>query len=149
MGRDGGGRADREEGPGGAAADVPDGEGDSLRGIERRILIAAGLLLGGIAAAGRFGMLPGALCGAVIAYGNFRLIRRILGRAFAGGGTVGKGVAVQYVLKFLGLAGLVYLVVRSGRFDLLGFLIGFTSLFLGVLLEGLFRASGTGRARRS
>jgi hypothetical protein len=55
-------------------------------------------------------------------------------------GAVNKGFVVQYVLKFLGLIGIVYLVVRSGWFDVLGFLLGLTSLFLGVLLEAVARS---------
>jgi hypothetical protein len=34
----------------------------------------------------------------------------------------------------------VYLVVRSGWFDVLGFLLGLSSLFLGVLLEALWKS---------
>jgi hypothetical protein len=99
------------------------------------------LILGGVAVAGRFRMLPGAAVGAVIAYGNFFFLRKILEKAFSGGGTVRKGFIVQYVLKFLGLAAVVYLVVRSGWFDVLGFLLGLSCLFLGILLEGLTRAA--------
>jgi hypothetical protein len=113
----------------------------SLRSAERKILLSAGVVLGGIAVAGRFRMLPGAAVGAAIAYGNFFLIRRILERAFAGGGPVRKGFIVPYVLKFLGLVAVVYLVVRSAWFDVLGFLLGLSCLFLGVLLEGLTRAA--------
>jgi hypothetical protein len=86
-------------------------------------------------------MLPGAAVGAAIAYGNFFLIRKILEKAFLGGGTIRKGFIVQYVLKFVGLVAVVYLVVRSGRFDALGFLLGLSCLFLGILLEGLTRAA--------
>jgi len=112
----------------------------SLRSAERKILLSAAVVLAGIAVAGRFRMLPGAAVGAAIAYGNFFLIRKILEKAFSGGGTIRKGFIVQYVLKFLGLVAVVYLVVRSGRFDMLGFLLGLSCLFLGVLLEGLTRA---------
>ena len=42
------------------------------------------------------------------------------------------------------LVALVYGIVRSGRFDTLGFLLGFSSLFLGVLFEGLARSFKTG-----
>ncbi|RJP19117.1 MAG: hypothetical protein C4529_11685 [Deltaproteobacteria bacterium] len=116
-----------------------------LRSLERRILLSAALVLGGIAAAGAAGagtfrMLPGAACGAAIAFGNFFLIRKILEKAFAGGGTVNKWFIVQYALKFLGLIGVVFLVVRYGGFDVLGFLLGLSSLFLGVLLEALARS---------
>jgi hypothetical protein len=85
-------------------------------------------------------MLPGAACGAAIAFGNFFLIRKILEKAFAGDGAVNKGFIVQYALKFLGLIGVVFLVVRYGGFDVLGFLLGLSSLFLGVLLEALARS---------
>ena len=120
-------------------------EGLSLRHLSLRILLAAGLILGGIAVAVAAGaasvsMLPGAVCGAAIASGNFFLIRKILEKAFSGGGAVTKGFVVQYTLKFLGLIGVVYLVVRYGGFDLLGFLLGLSSLFLGVLLEALARS---------
>jgi hypothetical protein len=118
----------------------------SLRSTERKILLSAAVILFGIAAAGRFRMLPGAAVGASVAYGNFFLIRKILEKAFAGGGSVRKGFIVQYVLKFLGLVAVVYLVVRSGWFDALGFLLGLSCLFLGILLEGLTRA-GAGKTK--
>jgi hypothetical protein len=113
----------------------------SLRSAERKILLSAALVLAGIALTGRFRMIPGAAVGAAVAYGNFFLIRKILEKAFAGGGAVRKGFIVQYVLKFLGLVAVVYLVVRSGWFDVLGFLLGLSCLFLGILLEGLTRAA--------
>jgi len=118
--------------------DAPDRS--SLRSLTNRILLSAGLILGGIgiavaAGAASLSLLPGAVCGAGIAYGNFFLIRKILEKAFLGGGAVSRGFVVQYTMKFLGLIGVVYLVVRYGGFDLLGFLLGLSSLFLGVLLE--------------
>lgn len=122
--------------------DGPERDAVRLRPLERKILVSAGVILAGIAIAGRFRMLPGAAVGGAVAYANFFLVRKILEKAFAGDGEVRKGFAVQYALKFLGLAALVYLVVRSGRFDVLGFLLGFSALFLGVLLEGLSRAAG-------
>jgi hypothetical protein len=123
--------------------EAPDGTAaPSLRSAERKILVSAAVVLAGIAVSGRFRMLPGAACGAVIAYGNFFLIRKILEKAFPGGDTIRKGFIAQYVLKFLGLVGVVYLVIRSGWFDALGFLLGLSSLFLGILLEGVTRAAG-------
>ncbi|MGE5664709.1 MAG: ATP synthase subunit I [Deltaproteobacteria bacterium] len=129
----------------GSDAPAPGGNGGepgalSLRPLEINILLSAGVILAGIAVAGRFGMLPGAACGAPIVWVNFYLIRKILEKAFAGGKSIGKGFVVQYVLKFLGLVAVVWLVVRSGWFDILGFLLGLSSLFLGVLFEGLTRA---------
>ncbi len=126
-----------------AGGDAP--EGSAIRSLERRILLAAALVLAGTAVAGvagiaSFRMLPGALCGAAIACGNFFLVRKILEKAFLREGEVNRRFVVQYVLKFLGLIGIVYLVVRSGWFDVLGFLLGLTSLFLGVLLEALLKS---------
>ncbi len=129
----------------GSDAPAPGGRGEepgalSLRSLEINILVSAGVILAGIAVVGRFAMLPGAACGAAIVWVNFYLIRKILEKAFAGGKTIGKGFVVQYVLKFLGLVAVVYLVVKSGWFDVLGFLLGLSTLFLGVLFEGLTRA---------
>jgi hypothetical protein len=119
--------------------------GVSIRSLERRILLSAALVLGGITVAGAAGaagwrLLPGAACGAAIACGNFFLVRKILEKAFLREGEVNKRFVVQYALKFLGLIGIVYLVVRSGWFDVLGFLLGLSSLFLGVLLEALLQS---------
>jgi hypothetical protein len=113
------------------------------RSLERKILISAGVVLAGIVIAGKYRMLPGAACGAAIAYGNFYMIRKILGKAFSVEGGIRRGFIVQYVLKFLALVAAVYLVVRSGRFDILGFLLGLSALFFGVVLEGLSRAVET------
>lgn len=126
-------------GPRPPGSGAPEGAPLSVRSLERKILLAAGALLGGIALWGRWEMLPGAAVGAAVAWVNFFLIRKILEKAF-GGGTVGKGFAVQYVLKFLALVAVVYLVVRSGRFDVAGFLIGLSALFLGVAAEAAVRS---------
>ena len=112
----------------------------ALRSAERKILLSAAAVLAGVALFGRFRMLPGVAVGAAIAYGNFFLIRKILEKAFSGGGSIRKGFILQYVLKFLALVAVVYLVVRSGWFDALGFLLGLSCLFLGILFEGLARA---------
>ena len=115
----------------------------SSRSLETKILLSGVVILVGIAIVGRYRMLPGAACGAAIAYGNFYLIRKILGKALSGEGGLKKGFVVQYILKFLALVAAVYLVVRSGRFDILGFLLGLSALVLGVLLEGVSRAVET------
>ena len=123
-----------------------EGDGTDLltsRSLETKILVSAAVILAGIILFGRYRMLPGAACGAAIAYGNFYLIRKILGKAFSVEGEVKKGFAVQYVLKFFALVAVVYVVVRSGRFDLLGFLLGLSALLFGVLLEGVSRAVET------
>lgn len=122
------------------ASESPASAALSLRPVELKIFLSAAVILGLIALLGRYKMLPGALCGAAIACGNFFLMRKILEKAFTAGGTLGKGFAVRYILKFLGLVALVFLVIRSGWFDAAGFLLGLSALFLGILLEGLSRA---------
>ena len=141
------------DGPGGTEGAAVTGTGPprkddgagvlSSRSLETKILLSGVVILVGIAIVGRYRMLPGAACGAAIAYGNFYLIRKILGKAFSVEGEVKKGFVVQYVLKFLALVAAVYLVVRSGRFDLLGFLLGLSALIFGVLLEGVSRTVET------
>lgn len=113
----------------------------SLRPLETKILLCAGVVVAGLALAGRYRMIPGALCGAAIAFGNFFLIRKILERAFTKEGTLDKGFVVRYILKFLALVAAVWLAVSTGWFDVVGFLAGLSALFLGVLLEGLTRAA--------
>jgi len=119
--------------------------GDTIHSLERRIWLASALILAGITAAGLFGfasfrLLPGAVCGVILACGNLFLIRKILEKAFLHDGEVNKLFVVQYAAKFLGLIVAVFLVVWSGWFDILGFLLGFTSLFLGVLFEALWKS---------
>ena len=119
--------------------------GDTIRSLERRIWLASALIIAGAAAAGALGfassrIIPGAVCGAAFTCGNFFLLRKILEKAFLREGEISKRFVVQYIAKFLGLIGAVYLVVRSGWFDILGFLLGFTSLFLGVLVEAFWRS---------
>lgn len=123
-----------------------DGDGPAVltsRSIERKVLLSGIVILAGIVVVGKYRMLPGAACGAAIAYANFYMMRKILGTAFSAIGGVKKGFVVQYILKFLALVAAVYLVVRSGRFDVLGFLLGLSALVFGVLLEGVSRAVET------
>jgi hypothetical protein len=110
-----------------------------VRSLERNILLGGAVAVAALLALGRFGMVPGALCGAGLAWLNFRFLRAILGKAFAEGGAERKRFAVQYLLKFLGYAALVFLAVRSGWFDVGGFLVGLSSLVAALLLEGLFK----------
>jgi hypothetical protein len=129
--------------PEGGAGDALDVRSLPLRSVELKILLSAAIILGLLVLLGRYKMIPGALCGAAIAVGNFFIMRKILEKAVTAGGTLGKGFAVRYVLKFLALIALVYLVIRSGRFDAAGFLFGLSALFIGILLEGLSRAVET------
>jgi F0F1-type ATP synthase assembly protein I len=83
---------------------------------------------------------PGAIAGGLVAYLNFFLIRVILFRAFTRKDKIRFAIALLYGVKFLAVVFLVYLIVRSKRFDMVGFLAGFSSLLLGIVLEGIRRA---------
>lgn len=129
-------------------AGAPPGSGEGpgavpFRSIEVKIVIGAAALMAGAVLAGRLALLPGIAAGGAIACGNFFLTRAILGKALSGEGMVQKLFIVLYALKFLGLAALVYAVVRSGRFAPAGFLLGLSSLVLGILFEGIVRAVKT------
>lgn len=90
-----------------------------------------------------FGMaekVPGAIAGGLVAYLNFFFIRVIILRAFSRRDKIRFAIALLYGVKFLAVIFIVYLIVRSKRFDMAGFLAGFSSLLLGILLEGIRRA---------
>jgi hypothetical protein len=125
-----------------APAGGPDGQAEVesvVRSLERSILLCGAVAVALLLLLSRRAMVPGALCGVALAWLNFRFLRAILGKAFAEGGAARKRFAVQYVLKFLGYAALVYLAVASGWFSVGGFLVGLSSLVAAFLLEGLLK----------
>lgn len=90
-----------------------------------------------------FGMrekVAGAVAGGLVAYLNFFFIRVMILRAVGRRDKIGFAIALLYGVKFLAVVFIVYLIVRSKWFDMAGFLAGFSSLFLGIILEGVRRA---------
>lgn len=130
--------------PGEPAGPAGDREGAAeveavVRSLERTILLCGAAAVAFLLLLRRPAMVPGAVCGIALAWLNFRFLRAILGKAFAEGAPARKRFALQYVLKFLAYAALVFLAVRSGWFSVGGFLVGLSSLVAAFLLEGLLK----------
>ena len=118
--------------------------GNQILSLERRIWIAGVLTVAGVAVAWFMGyasmrVLLGAACGAAIVCVNFFMVRKILTKAFLENAEINKWFAVQYVIRFLVVAAILFLIVWSGWFDVLGLLIGLTTLFFGIILEVIYR----------
>ena len=110
------------------------------RRIELQILLSALAIAGLFVIFNMAGKVPGVIAGGLVAYLNFFFIRVIILRTFARKDKIRFAIALLYGVKFLAVILVVYLIVRSKRFDMVGFLAGFSSLLLGILLEGIRRA---------
>lgn len=110
------------------------------RTIELQILLSAMVIVIFLLLFGMAEKVPGAIAGGLVAYLNFFFIRVIILRAFSRRDKIRFAIALLYGVKFLAVIFIVYLIVRSKRFDMAGFLAGFSSLLLGILLEGIRRA---------
>jgi hypothetical protein len=115
-------------------------EEKGFKTIERFILLSALLIVLAFLFFGKRERIPGAVAGGLVAYLNFVFIKIIIVRAFGRKDKIRFAIAMLYGVKFLAVVFVVYLIVRSGRFDMVGFLTGFSSLVLGVLAEGLRRS---------
>lgn len=111
-------------------------DGVSTRPLEKSVLLCGVVAVLGCGFFIGLEAVPGALCGAALAYVNILLIRVVLQRAYRESG-LGKAFLVRYMLKFFGLVAVVGLVIRSGRFDTAGFLFGLSALVGGIFLGGL------------
>ncbi len=115
-------------------------EDRGFRTIERFILGSALFVVVLFYALGMKGKIGGVVAGGLLAYVNFVLIKVIIKRALGRKDKIRFAIAVLYGVKFLAVLLVVYLIVRSGKFDMAGFLAGFSSLLLGIVLEGIRRA---------
>lgn len=110
------------------------------RSIEIFILLSALCIAVGCAIFGMKEKIPGAIAGGLVAYLNFFFIRVIVLKALGRQDKIRFAIAMLYGVKFLAVVFLVYLIVRSNRFDMAGFLAGFSSLLAGIVFEGIRRA---------
>ncbi|RMG60945.1 MAG: hypothetical protein D6713_01375 [Deltaproteobacteria bacterium] len=115
-------------------------EDRGFKTIERFILLSAGVMVLLFLALGLRPRIPGVVAGGLVAYVNFVLIKIIISRALGRKSKIKFAIAVLYGVKFVAVLVLVYLIVRSGKFDTAGFLAGFSSLLMGIILEGIRRA---------
>jgi len=115
-------------------------EETSSRAIEWFILFSALLIVIFFMIFGMREKVGGAIAGGLVAYGNYVAIKAIILRAFRRQDKIRFAIAVLYGVKFLAIILIVYLLVSSRKFDMLGFLAGISSLLLGIVCEGIRRA---------
>jgi hypothetical protein len=66
---------------------------------------------------------------------NFRLLRKIIESGFTKGTASKKGFLIKLPLKFLGLIGVVFVVVVYGDISVVFFLIGLSTVFLSIIIS--------------
>jgi hypothetical protein len=71
---------------------------------------------------------------------NFRLLRTIIEGGFKNGTASKKGFLIKLPLKFLGLIGVVFVVVVYGDISVVFFLIGLSTVFLSIIISQIISA---------
>jgi hypothetical protein len=66
---------------------------------------------------------------------NFRLLRKIIEGGLTKGTASKKGFLIKLPLKFLGLIGVVFVVVVYGDISVVFFLIGLSTVFLSIIIS--------------
>lgn len=114
-------------------------EGQSLITIEKKVIVVSMIIVAGSLAFYSLPVFLGALSGSLIVILNLLWLRRIVSKLLFKGGKK-LYIALQLVLKvliiFAFVSGMIYFSIR-GYLNLWAFLLGLSTLFLGVLLEGL------------
>ena len=117
----------------------------SLRSLERTV-VAVGLALTLGSLLWRSApVTAGVAIGAAAMWLNFRWLRRIVVRAVelttraedGGTGAAAARLAVEFSVKFIALAALVYLLITRSRVDPLGLLVGLSTLVVAGVIETL------------
>ena len=108
------------------------------------VLVAAvgvALAAGGFAFGGAR-LAEGIAFGAAIALANWLVLRWIVGRVVGGQVRHKAGFGALVFVKMAALIGIVYQTLHAGWIDPMGFTIGFSALFLGVMLGAALYSSG-------
>ncbi len=122
------------------------GDGISLRSLERTIVAVGGAFTLASLFWWSATVTAGVGIGAAAMWLNFRWLRRIVAGALgqaagAAGGAdahlVGLRLAVEFVVKFGALVALVYVLVRHTAVDVVGLLVGLSTVVVAVLVEFL------------
>lgn len=80
----------------------------------------------------------GVLAGSIIAYLNFRLLRRVVTKLVATGHTEKPAVsALRFIVKMVGLFFIVGFLVLGAKVNSVALLVGFSSMVLAISYEGL------------
>jgi hypothetical protein len=77
------------------------------------------------------------LLGGIIIIANYRILRRIIEKLFQQDRSLRVFLLFSYFLRFLVVAGIVFLIVYFNIVHPMGFLVGLSTLFLGIILETL------------
>ena len=117
---------------------APGLEQRAVRRIARNIAILAVVAPLVAALAGAPGrVLLGVLLGALLAAGNFLAIERISARVVRGSVRTQSLLMGLLVVKMSAVMVLVYLVIRTFGVNAIGFVIGLSTMVLGLMAEGL------------
>jgi nitrate reductase NapE component len=110
-------------------------KGSRLTSIERNNTIILLVLTLGSLCCKSHTVTLGVLLGGVIVILNFWLLRRIV----EGGLRKSKNrpaLVMSYFLKFAALVAVIFWVIYSGIVDTLGFVVGLSTVFIGIALDG-------------
>ncbi len=108
-----------------------------LHSIERKSLaVACVLIIGSLMYRSVFISL-GVILGAAISLLNFRLLWKIAEPVFRTGAMPRGKFALRFVVKMVGLLAAIFLVVYMDIVNILGFLVGLTTVVLGIVIEGI------------
>ena len=117
-----------------------------LLSIERKSLaVACALLLGSLAYRSVFITL-GVFVGAAISLLNFRLLWKIAEPAFRAGAIPRGRLVLRFIAKMVGLLAAIFLVIYLDAVNILGFLVGLSTIVLGIIIEGIVQIYRTPRA---
>ncbi|MDW7709854.1 MAG: hypothetical protein SCH98_05225 [Deferrisomatales bacterium] len=114
----------------------PIGEVSTNRIEVLNLALVAAVSVAGLGVSREFA--TGALAGGVLMAVNFRVIVGVLRKVFLGG-RARVGSAAVYWLKFLGLLLLVGVLVLKFRVDVIGFLVGLSTLLVAITAEAVLR----------
>ncbi len=119
-----------------------DKNADTLTNIER-IAFVLWLVLTALSIAWRDArVLAGVAVGGAFALGNFRILKGVVGRVFRDPEHLQPAYFAILVPKFVILAGLLWVIVTSGWFNLAAFAVGTLSLLISVVAVPFLTGGG-------
>ena len=80
----------------------------------------------------------GVFLGGVIVILNFWFLRRIIEGGFKKGDNV-VALVLSYFFKFAALVAIIFVVIYSGKVNTLGLIIGLSTVFIGIALDGFIQ----------
>jgi len=74
---------------------------------------------------------------------NFRYLKKIIEGGFSKPTINKKDLFIKLPLKFIVLAGLVFVIIRFGDIDVIFFLVGLSTVFISIVFNQIFMAFST------